>query len=118
MEVIDEIGMDTFKANVDYQIKSGETIEWDDPDREDVEPPVTAEVGIEARLNFFVRLKLPTEMERDVARRSEEIAARRQGKRVKAKVDEAFNSYQEMNNMRHKSHEGAIKHGFPSYAQR
>eukprot|EP00971_Amphidinium_carterae_P042547 836483-Amphidinium_carterae.1 len=43
MEVINEIGMEKFKTNVDYQIKSGETIEWDDPDREDVTPPVTEE---------------------------------------------------------------------------
>eukprot|EP00971_Amphidinium_carterae_P340764 6479248-Amphidinium_carterae.1 len=85
LEVIDDIGIDAFKASVDYQIKSGETIEWDDPEREGVETPVTAEVGVEARLNFFARLKLPTEIERDVARRSAEIAARRQGKRIMAK---------------------------------
>eukprot|EP00971_Amphidinium_carterae_P079795 1578705-Amphidinium_carterae.1 len=77
--------MDAFKRNIDYQIKSGETIEWDDPKREGVATPVTEEVGIETKLNYFVRLKLPTEIERDVARRSEVIAARRQGKRVMAK---------------------------------
>eukprot|EP00971_Amphidinium_carterae_P053043 1044838-Amphidinium_carterae.1 len=43
MEVIDEMGMATFVAMIDHQIKSGETIEWDDPDREGVMPPVTEE---------------------------------------------------------------------------
>eukprot|EP00971_Amphidinium_carterae_P029871 587694-Amphidinium_carterae.1 len=61
MEVIDEMGMATFVAMIDHQIKSGETIEWDDPDREGVTPPVTEEVDIDTRLNHFVRVKLPNE---------------------------------------------------------
>eukprot|EP00971_Amphidinium_carterae_P092492 1831418-Amphidinium_carterae.1 len=71
MEVIEEMGMEAFKRNVDHQVKSGETIEWEDPVREGVADPVTEEVSIETRLNYFVRLRLPTEIERDVARRSE-----------------------------------------------
>eukprot|EP00971_Amphidinium_carterae_P004203 83967-Amphidinium_carterae.1 len=43
MEVIDEMGMNAFVAMIDHQTKSGETIEWDDPDREGVMPPVTEE---------------------------------------------------------------------------
>eukprot|EP00971_Amphidinium_carterae_P142215 2817069-Amphidinium_carterae.1 len=48
----------------------------------------------------------------------EAIAARRPGRRIKAKVHEAFNSFQEIYAMRQKCHEGAVRHGFPSYAQR
>eukprot|EP00971_Amphidinium_carterae_P026128 515235-Amphidinium_carterae.1 len=118
MEVIKEMGMDAFVALIDYQLKSGETIDWQDPDREGEEHPVTAAVEPDTKLNYFVRLRLPPEIERDVATRSEEIAARRQGKRVRAKVDEAFNSFSEIHAMRYKSHEGAVKHGFPSYTQR
>eukprot|EP00971_Amphidinium_carterae_P194249 3854500-Amphidinium_carterae.1 len=116
IEVINDMGMKRFEAAIDYQIKSGETIEWDDPVREGV--VATTEVETDTKLNTFVRLKLPTEIERDVVRRSEEIAARRPGRRVQAKVDEAFNSFSEIYSMRLKSHEGAVKHGFPSYAQR
>eukprot|EP00971_Amphidinium_carterae_P325444 6455701-Amphidinium_carterae.1 len=112
------MGMDAFVALIDYQLKSGETIDWQDPDREGDTHPVTAEVETDTKLNHFVRLRLPTEIERDVSARSEEIAARRASRRVKAKVDEAFNSFSEIYAMRYKSHEGAVRHGFPSYAQR
>eukprot|EP00971_Amphidinium_carterae_P045829 901675-Amphidinium_carterae.1 len=118
MEVIGEMGTDAFARLIDKEIKSGETIEWDDPDREGAAPQVTARVDDETRYNYYVRLRLPTDVEKDVARRAEAIAAQREGKRIKAKVDEAFNHYQELNSMRLKSHEAAIKHGFPSYAQR
>eukprot|EP00971_Amphidinium_carterae_P170083 3370087-Amphidinium_carterae.1 len=118
IEVIRDMGMDVFARLIDREIKSGETIEWDDPDREDEAPRVTEYVDDETKFNYYVRLRLPTDVEQEVARRSEDIAEGREGKRVKAKVDEAFNSYQELNSMRQKSHDGAVKHGFPSYAQR
>eukprot|EP00971_Amphidinium_carterae_P352618 6492677-Amphidinium_carterae.1 len=118
MEVITRIGMEVFVGQIDYQLKSGETIDWQDPDGEGDEHPVIAPVEPDTKLNYFVRLRLPPEIEREVSTLSAEIAARREGKRVQAKVDEAFNSFSEIHAMRFKSHEGAVKHGFPSYTQR
>eukprot|EP00971_Amphidinium_carterae_P342905 6482367-Amphidinium_carterae.1 len=97
IEVMDEMGSENFEKAIDDLIKSGEVIEWDDPERV---------------------LKLPDYIEKEVWRHTEEIAARQPGKRIKAKVDEAFNSFQELYSMRTKSHEGAVRHGFPSYTQR
>eukprot|EP00971_Amphidinium_carterae_P177840 3527091-Amphidinium_carterae.1 len=93
-------------------------IEWDDPEREGVPPPVIEDVELDVKLNHYVRLKLPTNIEREMDDIIEAIAARRPGRRIKAKVHEAFNSFQEIYAMRQKSHEGAVRHGFPSYAQR
>eukprot|EP00971_Amphidinium_carterae_P204764 4063582-Amphidinium_carterae.1 len=40
IQVIGRMGMDDFVALIDEQIRSGEVIEWDDPEREGVPPPV------------------------------------------------------------------------------
>eukprot|EP00971_Amphidinium_carterae_P227853 4519477-Amphidinium_carterae.1 len=55
--VIRKMGMERFVALIDYQIKSGETIDWQDPDREGEEHPVTATVEDDTKLNYFVRLR-------------------------------------------------------------
>eukprot|EP00971_Amphidinium_carterae_P287918 5715699-Amphidinium_carterae.1 len=117
IEVIDKLGMENFVAVIDDQIKSGEVIEWDDPDREGAQPPEIDDVDLDVKLNHYVRLRLPADIEKAVWNHTEAIAARRPGRRIKAKVDEAFNSFQEIYSMRLKSHEGAVRHGFPSYAQ-
>eukprot|EP00971_Amphidinium_carterae_P139537 2764821-Amphidinium_carterae.1 len=85
ISVIRSMGMEHFVALIDYQIKSGETIDWQDPDREGEEHPVTAAVEDDTKLNYFVRLRLPPEIEKEVSDRSEEIAARRSGRRTAAK---------------------------------
>eukprot|EP00971_Amphidinium_carterae_P272237 5402872-Amphidinium_carterae.2 len=118
IQIINRMGMEAFVALIDEQIKSGEVIEWDDPEREGVLPPDVEDVELDVKLNHYVRLKLPADIEREVDDITEAIAARRPGRRIKAKVHEAFNSFQEIYSMRQKSHEGAVRHGFPSYAQR
>eukprot|EP00971_Amphidinium_carterae_P264211 5241322-Amphidinium_carterae.1 len=117
IEVMKEMGEENFIAVIDDQIKSGDVIEWDDPDREGAEPIVVDEVDYDMRLNYYVKLKLPTDIEGAVWRHTEMIASRTSGRRLRAKVNEAFNSYQEMYSMRMKAHEAAVRHGFPSYAQ-
>eukprot|EP00971_Amphidinium_carterae_P126354 2503144-Amphidinium_carterae.1 len=101
IHVINSMGMDDFVAAIDDQIKSGEAIDWDDPEREAVHPP--EEVDFDTKLNHYVRMKLPDDIEKE---------------RIKAKIDEAFNSFSEIYHMRWKCHEAAVRHGFPSYAQR
>eukprot|EP00971_Amphidinium_carterae_P253203 5027149-Amphidinium_carterae.1 len=75
MEVIDDMGMDNFVAAINDQIKSGEVIEWDDPEREGAQPAEIGEVGYDMKLNYYVKLKLPTDIEQAVWRRTEAIAA-------------------------------------------
>eukprot|EP00971_Amphidinium_carterae_P338395 6475698-Amphidinium_carterae.1 len=118
VEVMRDMGADNFIAAIDDQLKSGDVIEWGDPDREGAEPIVVDEVDYDMKLNYYVKLKLPTDVEEKVRKRTEEIAATQSGRRLRAKLDEAFNSYQEMYSMRTKAHEAAIRHGFPSYTQR
>eukprot|EP00971_Amphidinium_carterae_P052206 1027870-Amphidinium_carterae.1 len=89
------MGEENFIAAIDDQVKSGDVIEWDDPDREGVEPIVVDEVDYDMRLNYYVKLKLPADIEAAVWRHTEMIAQRTSGRRLRAKVDEALNSYQE-----------------------
>eukprot|EP00971_Amphidinium_carterae_P045179 888938-Amphidinium_carterae.1 len=63
-------------------------------------------------------MRLPDDIEEEAKKCTDTIADGRQGKRIKAKIDEAFNSFQEVFHMRLKCHEAAVRHGFPSYAQR
>eukprot|EP00971_Amphidinium_carterae_P225103 4465317-Amphidinium_carterae.1 len=116
--VMAEMGEDNFIAAVDGQVKSGDVIEWDDPDREGATPIVMDEVNYDMRMNYYVKLKLPQDIEAAVWRHIDVIAAQTPGKRTRAKLDEAFNSYQELYNLRTKAHDAALKHGFPSYSQR
>eukprot|EP00971_Amphidinium_carterae_P110207 2183164-Amphidinium_carterae.1 len=112
------MGHDDFVAEIDDQIKSGDTIEWDDPEEEGAEPIVMEEPSFDAKVNYFVKLRLPDEIENAVWRHTDRIAVETTGRRLQAKIDEAFNSYREEYSMRTKAHQAAIKHGFPSYAQR
>eukprot|EP00971_Amphidinium_carterae_P137863 2732250-Amphidinium_carterae.1 len=47
IQVIGRMGMDDFAALIDEQIRSGEVIEWDDPEREGVPPPVIEDVELD-----------------------------------------------------------------------
>eukprot|EP00971_Amphidinium_carterae_P302261 6005866-Amphidinium_carterae.2 len=118
IEVMNEMGEENFITAIDDQIKSGDVIEWDDPDREGAEPIVVDEPDYDMKLNYYVKLKLPKDIEDAVWRHTDRIALATSGRRLRAKIDEAFNSYQEKYSMRSKAHEAAIRHGFPSYTQR
>eukprot|EP00971_Amphidinium_carterae_P287711 5711955-Amphidinium_carterae.2 len=123
--VMEEMGYDNFVAtiddqikSIDDQIKSGEAIEWDDPDRGRAVPIVMDEPNLDMKMNYYVKLRLPDEIEAAVWEHTDRIATETHGKRLRAKINEAFDSFREEYSMRVKAHTAAIKHGFPSYTQR
>eukprot|EP00971_Amphidinium_carterae_P258688 5134385-Amphidinium_carterae.2 len=118
IEVMSDMGHDNFVAAIDDQIKSGDIIEWDDPEEEGAEPIAMEEPSFDMRVNYFVKLKLPEDIENAVWAHTDRIAVETTGRRLQAKLTEAFNSYREECNMRTKAHTAAIRHGFPSYTQR
>eukprot|EP00971_Amphidinium_carterae_P125315 2482678-Amphidinium_carterae.2 len=112
------MGHDNFMQAIDHKIKSGDRIEWEEPEGDGMNEPTMDEPKFEAKLDHYVKIDLPPEIDAAVWRHMDMIAVSTTGRRLQTKVEDAFKSYREMYQMRVKSHENAVRHGFPTHTQR
>eukprot|EP00971_Amphidinium_carterae_P055085 1085461-Amphidinium_carterae.2 len=82
IEVMNEMGHENFVAAIDDQIKTGDTSEWDDPGEEGAAPIVMEEPSFDTKMNYYVKLRLPDDIEDAVWRHTDRIAVETTGRRL------------------------------------
>eukprot|EP00971_Amphidinium_carterae_P181809 3607268-Amphidinium_carterae.1 len=112
------MGHDNFLRAIDHKIKTGDQIEWDEPEGDGRREPEMDQPEFETQLDTYVKLELPKDIDAAVWRHMDQIALATTGRHLRTKIEDAFKVYRELYQMRVKAHDNAIMHGFPTYTQR